>query len=153
MKDFFSFAQALESKIRADLQAEGLAPTHSSVNITQSIFFESLNVPTEFWGSSKRVSSIEKKNVRPTAHRAYQVKPKPLPPLPLTPEEQVAFDWLNLKGAQLPNPFSSKELTRAKKILALKLHPDKGGAAEEFIQFQNHWSVLRSKWATLTRGP
>lgn len=82
---------------------------------------------------------------RPQASRAYPSRPKPPPPPhSLSEAQRAAYDFFTLHGNTLSPAFSQKELKKAFRILALKLHPDtnKGAVASAFIELKKNYETL-----------
>jgi hypothetical protein len=82
---------------------------------------------------------------RPQASRAYPSRPKPPPPPhALSEAQKVAHDFFALHGNTLSPAFSQKELKKAFRVLALKLHPDtnKGAVASAFIELKKNYETL-----------
>ncbi|MBS1970761.1 MAG: DnaJ domain-containing protein [Bdellovibrionales bacterium] len=82
---------------------------------------------------------------RPQTSRAYPSRPKPPPPPhALSEAQRAAYDFFALHGNTLSPAFSQKELKKAFRVLALKLHPDtnKGAVASAFIELKKNYETL-----------
>lgn len=60
----------------------------------------------------------------------------------LNPEQKTSYNFFNLYDLNLLPDFTKHELKRAYRLLALKLHPDKGGRTEEFLSLKMHYECL-----------
>lgn len=84
---------------------------------------------------------------RPQTSRIYPSRPKPPPPPhSLTEEQQSAYNFFILQGAALNPAFTSRELKKAFRALALKLHPDtnKGATAGPFLDLKHNYETLNA---------
>jgi hypothetical protein len=81
---------------------------------------------------------------RPAMTKIYPTRPKPPPPPHTLSMEQVAArDFFVLRGVELTPAFSQRELKKAFRTLALKLHPDMNkGASGAFIELKNNYETL-----------
>jgi hypothetical protein len=82
---------------------------------------------------------------RPQASCAYPSRPKPPPPPhALSEAQKAASEFFALHGNSLSPAFSQRELKKAFRILALKLHPDtnKGAVASAFIELKKNYETL-----------
>jgi DnaJ-like protein len=82
---------------------------------------------------------------RPQTTRAYPSGPKPPPPPHILNEAQrEASDFFSIHGSKLSPAFSQRELKKAFRLLALKLHPDtnKGAVASAFIELKKNYETL-----------
>jgi len=82
---------------------------------------------------------------RPQTTKIYPVQPKPSPrPHALSQAQEGAYAFFNLYGAELPGAFTQKELKRAFRALALKLHPDMNkGTVGPFIELKKNYETLK----------
>jgi hypothetical protein len=83
----------------------------------------------------------------PPQHRTTKIYPsRPKPPPPphsLTEEQQLAAGFFKLHGIVLNPAFSQKELKKAFRTLALRLHPDMNkGAGSAFILLKSNFETL-----------
>lgn len=144
MNDQESFAQLLRRKMNQPDFIERVTDTlaaNASPSISSSLTPESL-IP---FFSSFKWNSNTSSTKKAKAKQVYKVTPKPSPPLVLSPTEAQAFNQLTELGAELPNPFSKKQLHRAKRQLALRYHPDMGGSQALFIDMQNWIGCLEKR--------
>ncbi|MGZ3742622.1 MAG: DnaJ domain-containing protein [Pseudobdellovibrionaceae bacterium] len=76
--------------------------------------------------------------------KTYPSRPTPPPPPhSLSEEQQVALSFFVLQGVQLSPAFPQKELKKAFRSLALKLHPDMNkGAESAFIELKSNYEKL-----------
>lgn len=91
------------------------------------------------------MGSIGPSFFRPQANRIYPARPKPPPPPhSLTEGQQKAYNFFILQGAALNPAFTSRELKKAFRALALKLHPDtnKGATVGPFLDLKNNYETL-----------
>ena len=75
---------------------------------------------------------------RPQPTKIYPSRPKPPPPPHiLTVGQTLAREFFVMRGVELTPAFSQRELKRAFRMLALKLHPDMNkGASGAFIHIR-----------------
>jgi hypothetical protein len=130
-----SFQQILEEKIQAHSQ-EFASTTAFSEGISEQdpahLAFLLGNLNATYW--------------RPQATKAYPAKPKPAPrPHVLNDEQQLSFQFFQSHGAILSVAFTGKELKKAFRMLALRLHPDMNkGAQGPFIDLKKNYETLRA---------
>jgi len=128
-----SFQQILEEKIQA----------RSPESRTGSTFDQSTQVqdPAHL---AYLMGHLGPSYFRPATTKIYPSRPKPPPPPhTLSMEQSMARDFFFLQGVELTPAFSQRELKRAFRTLALKLHPDMNkGASGAFIELKNHYETL-----------
>jgi len=134
MQSRVSFHDILESKIKAQsLQTpshQGFEPANHSQDPAHLAYLMGTLGPAYF---------------RPQASRAYPSRPKPPPPPhALSAFEQEAADFFTVHGMILSPAFSQKELKKAFRLLALKLHPDtnKGAVSSAFMDLKKNYETL-----------
>jgi len=129
MKDFFSFAQALESKIRSQIEKEiqNSSSHHSNWEKDEDFLFDPSIIPIKMKFSC--TFSLTAK-----AKKAYKVTNRSIHPIRLSETQANALKELNLLGAGLQNPFTKKQLKKVSRKLSLQCHPDHGGTADQFIK-------------------
>lgn len=138
MQSRASFHEILESKIKAQsnaqspetLSPQGFDHSQHSQDPAHLAYLMGTLGPAYF---------------RPQPHRAYPSRPKPPPPPhTLNEAQQAASEFFALHGNTLSPAFSQKELKKAFRVLALKLHPDtnKGAVASAFIELKNNYETL-----------
>lgn len=76
--------------------------------------------------------------------RKFPYKPSisPRKPHELNIFEQEAFSFFSQYQPQLSNAFTRQEIKSAFRKIALSLHPDQGGTAQEFMQLREHYKTL-----------
>ncbi|WP_413291608.1 DnaJ domain-containing protein [Bdellovibrio sp. HCB337] len=82
---------------------------------------------------------------RPQTSKVYPTRPKPPPPPhTLTPEQDQACAFFLSQGVELSKAFTARELKKAFRLLALKLHPDmnKGATEDAFIMLKKNYETL-----------
>ena len=135
-----SFQQILEGKIRSQSRAQsredqspqGFDQSHHCQDPVHLAYLMGTLGPAYF---------------RPQASRVYPSRPKP-PPLPhsLDEAQTLAAALFADHGATLSPAFTQKELKKAFRTLALKLHPDtnKGATGGAFIELKKNYETLMS---------
>lgn len=142
MGSFTAFAQILERKIRLQMEKEASQKPSSSQFHSQDSFSQ-----PELW--THLVGHIDPIHFQKDQTRvAYHRNRPPLKPRPdhiFNPQQASAFQFFNSHGATLlAANFSSKELKKAFRTLALRLHPDQGGTAPAFRSLLRARSELQS---------
>lgn len=79
-------------------------------------------------------------------YRVPQRPPPPPKPHALTERQREAMDFFRAHGFSLGESFSRPELKAAFRRAALKMHPDRGGLASDFVQLREHYKALSSLW-------
>lgn len=130
----------MEQKIRRDLEAELQAEDLVSRGETANFTREYDNSPR---GMAWIIGKTPKSSLRdPRGKTAYGVKERPLPPHALNVFQKAACVFFREQGAPLSPRFSQKELKGAFRKLALRLHPDHGGAAQSFMDLKSNFELL-----------
>lgn len=138
MQPRVSFHEILERKIKAQSGAES-HETQSAQGFEQSQHSQD---PAHL---AYLMGILGPAYFRPQAGRAYPSRPKPPPPPhALSEAQKTAMDFFHLHGSALNPAFSQKELKKAFRGLALKLHPDtnKGAVASAFIELKKNYETL-----------
>lgn len=133
-----SFQEILEIKIKAQSRAES-----QETPATQG--FEQSNHTQDPAHLAYLMGTLGPAYFRPQASRAYPSRPKPPPPPhALSEAQKAASEFFALHGNILSPAFSQKELKKAFRVLALKLHPDtnKGAVASAFIELKKNYETL-----------
>lgn len=140
MGGFSEFARVIEQKIRrdlkAELQAEDLVSRGENPNFTRE-YDDSPRGMAWLIGKTPRATIID-----PRGKTAYGVKERPLPPHKLNVFQMSAVRFFLDHGVSLSPRFSKKELKAAFRKLALRLHPDQGGAAQSFMELKSCFELL-----------
>lgn len=135
MAGFESFAQVLEQKLRRkieqEIRAEIATPTENPSSVPTEII-------SPLW--THLIGHLPPQHFTPankgqTYHR-LRPQPKPRPAHKLTAEQTQSFHFFKCHGSELANNFSKADLKSAFRKLALKLHPDQGGAADQFLSLK-----------------
>ena len=64
-------------------------------------------------------------------------------PHSLNPLQKTSFEYFSIQKCELLPDYTLVELKKVYRLLALKLHPDKGGSVENFLALKNHFECLR----------
>jgi hypothetical protein len=131
MSEFLSFAQALELKIRSQIEKEMHSSTYYPNN--ERVLhpsFESLIMPI-------KIKLNFTPDIKAQAQKAYKVTKRPSNPIVLSDTQINALNELNLLGAGLQNPFTKKQLKKVSRKLSLQFHPDQGGTVDQFIKIMD----------------
>lgn len=140
MGRFSEFAKVMEQKIRRDLEkeflSEDLVSRGENANFTRD-FDNSPRGMAWLIGKTPKSSLID-----PRGKTAYGVKERPLPPHKLNVFQMAACRFFREHGVNLSPRFSKQELKRGFRRLALKLHPDHGGAAHTFMDLKSNFELL-----------
>ena len=86
---------------------------------------------------------IQKTDIHLGRHK-YPHTPRVRPPHKLTAPQTVAFEFLKTIVTDLSEAFTVHELRRAFRKAALKIHPDHGGSAADFISLKSHYTTLQN---------
>lgn len=129
-----SFQQILEEKLQAkshkNLSGQSIEQTSQTLDPAHLAYLMGHLGPAFF---------------RPQTHKIYPARPKPpLPPHSLSGEQGQARDFFLLQGVELSPAFSQRELKKAFRSLALRLHPDtnKGAPEDAFIRLKTNYEIL-----------
>ncbi|HEY8271308.1 MAG TPA: DnaJ domain-containing protein [Pseudobdellovibrionaceae bacterium] len=126
-----SFQQILESKIK-------IASDPRDLNKSPQQDFEPAHL-AYLMGHIRQTFFHPPPQLR--VHKIYPSPPRP--PHTLSEEQQVAVSFFLFYGASLSPAFPQKELKKAFRALALKLHPDMNkGATSAFIELKNNYEML-----------
>lgn len=96
------------------------------------------NSPTK---SQERTAKAERAKAFFKDHPKQKAKQKSRPEQPPPPPSNEVSDALEL--FELKQPFTAKELAERRRVLAKKLHPDRGGSAGLFKQMEAAHEVLK----------
>ncbi len=77
------------------------------------------------------------------ARHKYPHKTRVRPPHKLTAPQTLAFEFFKTIVTDLSEAFTLNELRRAFRKAALKIHPDHGGSATDFIALKSHYTTLQ----------
>jgi hypothetical protein len=139
MRTEASFQQILESKIKRQSQSQ------NQENHVQQAFEQFPQQPMNQDPAhlAYLMGQMNPIFFRP-ARKVYPSRPKPPPPPhSLTEEQRLAISFFALYGVTLSPAFPQKELKKAFRTLALKLHPDTNkGAVSAFIDLKNNYETL-----------
>lgn len=61
----------------------------------------------------------------------------------LNKDQQKAFAFINQWGTPLKDCFTSHELKKIFRVLAIKLHPDHGGSTLAFVHLKKSYEILK----------
>lgn len=130
-----TFQEILEEKLQSPSQKMTSFSLNPSFEDPAHLAYLLGNLQVSYW--------------RPPSARIYPAGPRPLPrPHALSPGQQSAFDFftqqlLLVEGMALSPAFSRRELKRAFRRLALRLHPDTNkGTPGPFIELKMHYESL-----------
>jgi hypothetical protein len=125
MGTFIEFAEILEKKIRKEIERDGHPQTPSED------FRASSKIHSELW--THLVGQMDAHHFQnPHQGQAYhrlRPAPRPRPDHQLSTEQSKALMFFAKHGQDLAANFSSADLKRSFRALALKLHPDQGGSS------------------------
>ena len=143
MRTHSSFRQILEEKLQghgsnAGATGASAPPINSSIDHSTDpahLAYLLGNLGVSYW--------------QPRAQRIYPAGPRPVPtPHTLTPDQQRAYEFFNsvaVLGATLSPAFSRRDLKKAFRQLALRLHPDMNkGAVAPFLDLKNSYELLNA---------
>lgn len=143
MSEFQSFAQVLEQKLRRKIEQElRLSQTTKPSPASE--------IPSPMWTNligHMAPQRFENQSRGQVYHR-NRPAPKPRPAHKLTAEQMQSFHFFKCHHSELADNFSKADLKSAFRKLALKLHPDQGGKADQFLSlklaFENLSSVFKA---------
>lgn len=138
MRSEASFQQILERKLKAQSTSER-QETHTQTAFDQGSQSQD---PAHL---AYLMGTLGPAYFRPQASRAYPSRPKPPPPPHALSEPQsAAAAFFTDYGTPLSPAFSQRELKKAFRLLALRLHPDtnKGALAGAFIELKKNYETL-----------
>lgn len=98
----------------------------------------------------RRFTNVRAKKVHTKANVASEEAPKPIPrvkgvPHKLNEKQKVSMTYFINEKIFLLEDFTSDELKRAYRLLALAKHPDRqNGSAHHFIELKRHFEVLKT---------
>jgi hypothetical protein len=131
MGSFQSFAEILEKKIRKEIEKDfhSSSQTFSSENVENSSAVQS-----ELW--THLVGQMNPYHFtadqKAAVYHRNRPAPRPRPDHKLTASQAIAFSFFQAHKMELPANFSSNDLKRVFRILALRMHPDQGGSISDF---------------------
>ena len=130
-----SFRQILEEKIQANGQPQG-----PDASVVESVFTSTDPAHLAYLLGNLGVSYWQ-----PSAQRIYPAGPRPEPKAHgLNPEQQQAYDFFKVESKLSP-AFTRRELKKAFRMMALRLHPDmNGGAVAPFLELKNSFEQLNA---------
>jgi hypothetical protein len=126
-----SFQQILEEKIHARSRSERPGPPPPLEQDPAHLAYLLGTLGVSYW--------------RPQTTKIYPMAPRPAPrPHVLTADQQQAFEFFTLHGTPLSPAFTPRELKKAFRGLALKLHPDmnKGTSVGPFMELKQNYETL-----------
>jgi hypothetical protein len=132
-----SFSEILESKMRTARPATQSKSQHSD------IVSEPWTQLIGHFSPLKTCQITVAERLSTKAYQAFKPKPKPRPNHNFNGEQAIAFGFFNNQGAGLEANFSRKDLSKAFRNLALKLHPDQGGSPLAFRQLMTARACLQ----------
>lgn len=133
------FAKILEKKLQQDplrSQKQGNSdPQGSQFNIKE---------PLETWGSLLgNMSALNfSQSFHSTDYKKFHAPPKPRPANKLSQDQLTAFLFFAAHSAKLEANFNNKDLKRAFRTLAFKMHPDHGGNPQTFLELKAAYDLL-----------
>lgn len=163
MGQFVSFAEVLKQRILSEIPSEngqnleetgGAKPHFSSENpfisstdrktgeARTNVFREETRGFAWILGHTPQMESLLKTGHSPRGKTAYGVKTRPRPPHKMTREQESAYCYFHSYIPDFTADFSRRELQKAFRLIAKKLHPDMGGNAQEFIALKAQLEVL-----------
>ena len=138
MRSEASFQQILERKLQAQSTSEH-QKAHAQTAFDHSHHFQD---PAHL---AYLMGTLGPAYFRPPARHAYPSRPKPpSPPHTLNEAQGAAAAFFANYGMPLTPAFSQRELKKAFRLLALRLHPDtnKGTLAGAFIELKKNYETL-----------
>ncbi len=145
MSNFQSFAKTLENKIREELFAELKLSQdlEKSGEVTDETGYQHLG-----WlmgqNSNLKTSLKSPCNYERSPYSRYRKPPRPRPSHQFNEAQTQAFLLLKCYASNFAENFNMIELKRSYRQALLKVHPDKGGQAEDFWQVRNAFTLLKS---------
>lgn len=135
MGKFIEFAEVLEQKIRKSWMSEQ-RPSEPQAKV-QDIEDTSPTCLAQLLGKQPIYRSTL------TGNKAYQRFHKPRPAHRLNAAQIAALAFFKSQGQELSASFSKRELKKAFRALAIRLHPDHGaGSSGDFIVLKNAYDLL-----------
>lgn len=135
------FSQILEKTLRKHSENQAFASTAQD---SEYIHMSFLMGQMSTFSSSKKPGASQRKSSYPPPKREKPCQGPPPMIEGLTPDQQKAYDFFWTYGIGLSVKLTAQELKRAFRKAALKLHPDRGGSAVEFIGLKQAVTSLQS---------
>ncbi len=88
------------------------------------------------------IGQVRKHEGTPTGKYPHKKFVRVRTPHTMSESQKVAFEFFQRHLPEFLDGFTSSELKAAFRSAALKLHPDTGGSAYEFIQLRQHHQEL-----------
>ncbi len=127
MGTYMEFAKILEKKIRKEIEQD----LHASPTRTSNSTAQHTEIQSELW--THLVGHLDARRfenqARGQVYHRNRPAPRPRPDHKLNESQSAAHAFFERHGAALAMNFSSQDLQKAFRQLALKLHPDQGGQA------------------------
>jgi hypothetical protein len=121
-----SFQQILESKMQ-----EG-RPSRQSKTQQTVLLSEPWTQLIGHFSPLRAADSAVSERLSTKAYAAFRPQPKVRPKHQFSGEQAAAYGFFKASGGELDENFTKKDLLRAFRRLALQLHPDQGGSAQQF---------------------
>jgi hypothetical protein len=133
------FAKILEKKLHEGPRSEQKPTNSSSANP-----FSETKKPFEPWteliGNLSAASFA--RGFHNTQYKKFQSPPKARPANKLSQDQLTAFLFFAAHGIKMEPNFTLKDVKKAFRTLAFKMHPDRGGSTQTFLELKAAQDIL-----------